>query len=166
MHVMDILAPFARTGRIGPARIGAELSDVTEALGPPWACGSSTGADGLPYLYAYGCLEVTTCHAHCQVIHSIVVQTDWATMEWPSQEPGRSETFPGRPACSEVLRALDGAGCTWETYEPLTCDDQCAIRVPVSGAILVFDTENVPEPLLCSVSVAVDRPHGCGSHSR
>lgn len=85
---------------------------------------------------------------------------------WPSQEPGRSETFPGRPAYSEVLRALDGAGCTWETYEPLTCDDQCAIRVPVSGAILVFDTENVPEPLLCSVSVAVDRPHGCGSHSR
>ncbi|WEB44604.1 hypothetical protein MOV08_38515 [Streptomyces yunnanensis] len=162
MHVLDILIPFARTGRIGAACIGAELSEVIEALGPPWAWGSSTGADGLPYLYAYGCLEVATCHAHCQVIYSVVVQTDWATMEWPSQEPGRAETFPGFPTYSEVLRALDEAGCTWETYAPLTCDDQCAIRVPASGAIFVFDTEDVADPLLCSVSVAVHRPHSCG----
>ncbi|MFE6686319.1 hypothetical protein ACFVFQ_07540 [Streptomyces sp. NPDC057743] len=162
MHVLDILTPFAQTARIGAARVGAQLKDVTEVLGPPWACGSSAGADGLPYLYAYGCLEFATCHAHCQAIESIVVQTDWTTMEWPSQEPGRSETFAGYPTYREVLRALSEAGCPWESYEPLTDADQSAIRVPASGAIFVFNTEDVAEPVLCHASVAEHRPHTCG----
>ncbi|WP_438488276.1 hypothetical protein [Streptomyces sp. S186] len=143
--------------------MGAQLKDITEVLGPPWASGSFIGADGLPYLYAYGCLELGTCQAHCQTIESIVVQTDWPTMEWPTQEPGRAETFPGCPAYGEVLRALDAAGCPWEHYEPLTDDDQCAIRVADSGATFVFNTEDVPEPILCSVSVTGPRPrtHTC-----
>ncbi|MFF4604571.1 hypothetical protein ACFY12_17815 [Streptomyces sp. NPDC001339] len=162
MNVLDILTPFAQTGRIDTARIGAQLKDVTEVLGPPWNRGSSTGADGLPYLYAYGSLEVATCQAHCQVIDSIVVQTDWATMEWPSREPGQLETFPGYPAYGEVLRALSDAGCPWENYEPLTLEGQCAIRVPASGVTFVFTTEDGEEPMLCSASVAVHRPHSCG----
>ncbi|MEV6672045.1 hypothetical protein [Streptomyces sp. NPDC051162] len=164
MNIMDVLIPFARTGRIATARVGAQLNDVTEELGPPWAHGSSTGADGLPYLYAYGSLEIATCQAHCQVIESIVVQTDWATMEWPSQKPGRLERFPGYPAYGEVLRTLDEAGCPWESYEPLTLDGQCAIRVPASDVIFVFTTEDKDreEPMLCSVSVANRHPHTCG----
>ncbi len=63
MHVLDIFMPFARTGRIGAVRIGVQLEDAARVLGSPWARGSSTGADGLPYLYAYGCLEVGICHA-------------------------------------------------------------------------------------------------------
>ncbi|QLE70348.1 hypothetical protein FGW37_00865 [Streptomyces rectiverticillatus] len=162
MHVLDILVPFARTGRIGAVRVGAQLRDVTRELGPPWAEGSSTGADGLPYLYAYGCLEIATCHAHCQVIESIVVQTDQATMQWPSREPGRAESFPGYPTHREVVRALSETGCSWDDYAPLTCDDQCAIRVPASGAIFVFTTEDVEEPTLCNASVADHRPRSCG----
>ncbi|GGU47041.1 hypothetical protein GCM10010211_08470 [Streptomyces albospinus] len=63
VRVLDILLPVARTARSGAARVGAQLRDVPEVLGPPWDRGSSTGADGLPYLYAYGCLAVATCHA-------------------------------------------------------------------------------------------------------
>ncbi|WP_058043710.1 hypothetical protein [Streptomyces roseifaciens] len=162
MRVLDILIPFAQTGRIGAVRIGAQLKDVIVELGPPWAEGSSVGAGGVPYLYAYGCLEVATCHARCQMIESIVVQTDWVTMEWPSRESGRAERFPGGPTYSEVLRALSEAGCSWGVYEPLTLGDQCAIRVPASGAIFVFTTEDVEEPVLCNVSVADHRPHSCG----
>ncbi|MYT32030.1 MULTISPECIES: hypothetical protein [unclassified Streptomyces] len=159
---MDILIPFAQTGRIGAARLGAELKDVVQELGPPWDYGSSTGADGLPYLYAYGSLEIAVCHAHCQVIDAVMVQTDWTTMEWPSQEPGQPQTFPGRPTYDEALRALDEAGCPWENYQPLTLEDQCAIRVPASGATFVFATDEGEKPVLCSVSVAQHRPHPCG----
>ncbi|MEV4439345.1 hypothetical protein AB0K09_10030 [Streptomyces sp. NPDC049577] len=162
MRLLDILIPFTRTGRIGAVRVGAHLEEITEVLGPPWAQGSSTGSDGMPYLHAYGCLELDTCQAHCQMIFSVTVQTDWPTMQWPSREPGRVETFPGCPTYSEVLRALSEAGCPWENYEPLTDDDQCAIRVPTSGAIFVFNTEDGEEPMLCSVSVADRRPHSCG----
>lgn len=86
MYVLDILMPFARTGRIGAARVGAQLKDATEALGPPWARGSWTGADGQPHL----CRTTVT-------------------------ESDRAETPPGRPAWSEVLRALSEAGCPGRT---------------------------------------------------
>ncbi|MFE9118163.1 hypothetical protein [Streptomyces sp. NPDC007172] len=160
MTVLDALIPFAQTGRIGAARIGAQLKDITAALGEPWAHGSSIGADGLPYLYAYGSLEVATCQAHCQVIESIAIQTDLPTMQWPTREPGRVETFPGYPAYGDVLRTLGRAGCRWEEYEPLTLEDQSAIRVPASGVIFVF--EDAEEPQLCNASVAQHRPHTCG----
>ncbi|MFK8843910.1 hypothetical protein [Streptomyces sp. Ac-502] len=162
MNLLDIIVAFARTGYIGAARLGAQLKDIAEVLGPPWAEGSSTGADGLPYLYAYGSLELGTCQAHCQAIDSITVQTDWPTMEWPSREPGQAETFPGRPAYSEVLRALDEAGCAWERHEPLTFEDQCAFRVPASGAVFVFGTDDGDEPTLHGVSAYERGPHACG----
>ncbi|GGY13269.1 hypothetical protein [Streptomyces xanthochromogenes] len=162
MTVLDMLIPFARTGRIGAARIGAQLKDVTDALGEPWAHGSSIGADGLPYLYAYGSLEVAICQAHCQVIESIAIQTDLPTMEWPARELVRMETFPGYPTYGDVLRTLGQAGCRWEKYEPLTLEGQCAIRVPASDVIFVFTIEDVEEPQLCNASVAQHRPHTCG----
>ncbi|MFF3695814.1 hypothetical protein [Streptomyces sp. NPDC002221] len=160
MTALDALIPFAQTGRIGAARIGAQLKDVTAALGEPWAHGASIGADGLPYLYAYGSLEIATCQAHCQVIESIAIQTDLPTMEWPTREPGRAATFPGHPTYGDVLRTLAQAGCRWEEYEPLSLEGQCAIRVPASDVILVF--EDADEFQLCNASVAQHRPHTCG----
>ncbi|KAA6224036.1 hypothetical protein CP973_20895 [Streptomyces albofaciens JCM 4342] len=141
---------------------------MARELGEPWDRGTSVGADGRPYLYAYGCLELGTCQEHCQEIRSVIVQTDWPTMEWPAREQGRVERFSGFPAYSDVVRALGEAGCVWEEHEPLTFDDQLAIRVPASGAEFVFAMDEGAErgeggePRLCSVSVAGHRPHACG----
>ncbi|MFF7975676.1 hypothetical protein [Streptomyces sp. NPDC007905] len=36
MHILDVLADMAKTGRLGPVFSGADWNDVTAALGEPW----------------------------------------------------------------------------------------------------------------------------------
>ncbi|MFH8746470.1 hypothetical protein ACH4GK_14010 [Streptomyces rimosus] len=161
--VMPVLVDFARTGSVGPVRCGDQLTALTEVLGPPWATGTSSGHDGLPYLYAYGNLEIGTCQFFCRRIEAIHLQTGWAEFEFELPLPGWGQvrSLSERLTYRRVVDTLEAAGCRWEECAPLTFDDQCTIRVIDSQVQFGFAIPEEGEPTLSIASVALPA-HRCG----
>ncbi|CAM5581359.1 MULTISPECIES: hypothetical protein [Streptomyces] len=161
--VMPVLVDFARTGSVGPVRCGDQLPALTEILGPPWATGTSFGHDGLPYLYAYGNLEIGTCQFFCRRIESIHLQTGWAECEFELPLPGwgHVRSLSERLTYRRVVDTLEAAGCRWEESAPLTFDDQRTIRVVDSQVQFGFAIPEEGEPTLSIASVAPPA-HRCG----
>ncbi len=160
---MPVLVDFARTGSVGPVRCGDQLPALTEILGPPWATGTSFGHDGLPYLYAYGNLEIGTCQFFCRRIESIHLQTGWAECEFELPLPGwgHVRSLSERLTYRRVVDTLEAAGCRWEESAPLTFDDQRTIRVVDSQVQFGFAIPEEGEPTLSIASVAPPA-HRCG----
>ncbi|MFH8346896.1 hypothetical protein [Streptomyces sp. NPDC018045] len=161
MSMVDVVVRFAQSGRIGPVRCGVEWSAVAEVMGPPWDTGTSVGGDGLPYLYAYGGLEIGTCHSICQEIQLVCLQTGALAVELPALGKAPAQTLPGYPTYSQIIAALEAADCQWEDFAPLTFDEQRTIRVTSSGVLLGFEIPDTGEPTLFIASVSA-RDHACG----
>lgn len=158
MELCDVLTELAWSGRLGPIFSGAAWETVVEAFGEPWDVGVSNRRSRL---LAYGDLELSVCR--CPRIMLICVQTWRDVVEFPVGLVGR-QTFPGRPRYSEVIEALDRAGCAWQPYAPLTFDDQCAIQAAASGVVFVFEISEGEDPILNVVGPQPDE-HDCG-HQR
>ncbi|KWT61620.1 hypothetical protein ADL21_11680 [Streptomyces albus subsp. albus] len=163
MSVIPLLTDFARTGSVGPVRCGDQLPALTDILGPPWATGTSAGHDGLPYLYAYGNLEIGTCQFFCQRIEGIYLQTGWAEFEFGLPLPGwgHVRSLSERLTYRRVVDTLEAAGCRWEEFPPLTFDGQRTIRVIDSEVQFGFEIPEEGEPTLSIASVAPPA-HRCG----
>ncbi|MGW1131150.1 hypothetical protein [Streptomyces griseoluteus] len=157
MEILDVLARMAKTRRLGPVFVGADWQDVTEALGEPWPIGRHRK---WPRLFAYGDLEISVCR--CRKVSLVCVQTWRDAVQLPPDLAGGPGTFPSGLGYVNVVAALDGAGCPWEPYAPLTFGDQCSLVATSSGAHFTFEIPEGEEPVLNVVSLFGDR-HDCSA---
>lgn len=162
MQILDVLAGMAKTGRLGPVFIGADWSDVTTALGEPWDIGTMSRNRKWPRLFAYGDLELSVCR--CRRIALICLQTWRDVIELPPPVVGGTGTFPAGLTHTDVVSALDEAGCRWAPYPPLTFGDQCSLVAIPSGAEFTFEIPEGEQPVLNIMGVPGDG-HDCSTRA-
>ncbi|MFC7796867.1 hypothetical protein [Streptomyces cinereoruber] len=162
MEILDVLTGMAKTGRLGPVFGGADWSDVTAALGEPWDVGTTSRSGERPELFAYGDLELSVCR--CGKVSLVCLQTWRGTVELPPSLAGGNGTFPAGLKHTDVVSALDGAGCSWAPHPPLTFGDQCSLVVVPSGANFTFELPEGEEPVLDVMSLPGDG-HDCSART-
>ncbi|MEU7023034.1 hypothetical protein ABZ990_20565 [Streptomyces sp. NPDC046203] len=162
MEILDVLTSMAKTGRLGPVFSGADWSDVTAVLGEPWDIGTMSRDTEWPRLFAYGDLELSVCR--CRKVSLICVQTWRDVVELPPSITGGTGTFPGGIGHTDVVAALDKAGCSWEPYPPLTFGDQCSLTAIPSGANFTFEIPEGEEPVLNVMGLPGDG-HDCSART-
>ncbi len=118
VEIVDVLTNMAKTGRLGPVFSGADWNDVTAALGEPWDIGTMSRNRKWPRLFAYGDLELSVCR--CRKVSLISVQTWRDVVELPPSVVGGTGTFPAGLRHTDIVSALDKAGCSREPCPPQT----------------------------------------------
>ncbi|MCL7380341.1 hypothetical protein [Streptomyces sp. 35G-GA-8] len=162
MEILDVLTSMAKTGRLGPVFSGADWNEVTAALGEPWDFGAMSRNRKWPRLFAYGDLELSVCR--CRKISLICVQTWRDVVELPPSVLAGTGTFPARLRHTDVVSALDKAGCSWAPYAPLTFGDQFSLVVIPSGANFTFEIPEDEEPVLNVMGLPCDG-HDCSART-
>ncbi|MFE7951571.1 hypothetical protein [Streptomyces sp. NPDC057426] len=162
MEILDVLTSMAKTCRLGPVFSGADWDEVTAALGEPWDIGTMSRNRKWPRLFAYGDLELSVCR--CRKISLICVQTWRDVVELPPSVVGGTGTFPAGLRHTDVVSALDKAGCSWEPYPPLTFGDQCSLTAIPSGANFTFEIPEGEEPVLNVMGLPGDG-HVCSART-
>ncbi|MGW7086757.1 hypothetical protein ACWGH2_25145 [Streptomyces sp. NPDC054871] len=160
VEILDALTGMAKTGRLGPVFSGADWNGVTAALGEPWDIGTMSRSRKWPRLFAYGDLELSVCR--CRKVSNICVQTWRDVVELPPSVVEGVGTFPAGLKYADIVSALDKAGCSWETYPPLTFGDQCSLVAIPSGANFIFEIPKGEEPVLNVMGLPGDG-HDCSA---
>lgn len=147
MEVLDILAAFGATGRVGLLHPGARLREAVAAYGMPWDIGRINRGHRWPHLYSYGDVEFVVCR--CRIITSVMVQSWRGTIELPSQaQSGKVIALATRLTFAQVIDALDTAKCHWERLKPI--GGQCGLCTLPQRVDFTFVTDDGPEPVLHS----------------
>ncbi|MFF7975677.1 hypothetical protein [Streptomyces sp. NPDC007905] len=115
-----------------------------------------------PRLFAYGDLELSVCC--CRKVSLICVQTWRDVVELPPSVAGRTGTFPAGLKHADVVRALDKAGCSWESCPPLTFGGQSSLVAIPSGAHFTFEIPEGEEPVLNVMGLPGDG-HDCSART-
>jgi hypothetical protein len=58
---LGVMAEFGSTGKIGPLRCNASLTDIAAALAPSWDIGRISKRTRWPHLFSYGHVELRVC---------------------------------------------------------------------------------------------------------
>lgn len=117
MHVLDVLAEFGSTGRVGSLHLGAGLQELVAVYGMPWDIGRIGKHHRWPHLYSYGDVQFVVCR--CRIVASITVPTWRGTLELPRIKTADSAvTLPAEVTYSQVASALTAAHCPWEPLPP------------------------------------------------
>jgi hypothetical protein len=143
VHVLDALAEFGLTGRVGLLHRGASLRDLASAYGPPWDIGRIRSRNRWPHLYSYGDVELVMCR--CRLVASISVPTWRDTVQLPPPGPGAPRTVPARVTYAQVVDALAAVGCPWEPLPEL--EGQCGLRTEPERIDFTFVIDG-PQPVL------------------
>ncbi|MGW0184731.1 hypothetical protein ACWDV7_03120 [Streptomyces sp. NPDC003362] len=162
MEILDVLTSMAKTGRLGPVFSGADWNDVTAALGEPWDVGALSRNRKWPRLFVYGDLELSVCR--CRKVSLICVQTWRDVVELPASVVGGTGIFPARLRHTDVVSALEKAGCSWKLYAPLTFGNQCSLAAIPSGATFIFEIAEGEEPVLNVMGLPGDG-HDCSART-
>ncbi|MER6398831.1 hypothetical protein ABT263_22680 [Kitasatospora sp. NPDC001603] len=144
MEILDVLTGLARTGHLGPVANGVSLASVTAEFGEPWV-GAVGHRDEWPRLVGYGDLELAVCR--CGAVVLVCLQTWREVIDLPPALAGRP-ALPGQPSYTDVIAALDRAGCPWRPYPALTFEGQRSVEAEPSGAVLTFEIVDDEEPAL------------------
>jgi hypothetical protein len=142
--LISLVADFARTGRLGPARLGMALAELTEAFGPH--SDLQPGRDhlkGEPQLFWFGDIEVQVCHG---TVLSITLPV-WRTRVTLPPALSSDGVLPGQPALDEVTAALDASGVPWrEAPEHLLDDDPNyrLIEADATGVHMLVEADPAP----------------------
>ncbi|MCX4751064.1 hypothetical protein OG455_37130 [Kitasatospora sp. NBC_01287] len=158
MAILDVLTEVARTGRLGPVFIGADLSEVTAVAGEPWDAGSMSRRRQWPRLFGYGDLELSVCR--CRRVNLVCIQTWRDVVELPPSLAGGSGTFPAAIGFADVVSALEQAGCPWQPHPSLTFGDQCSLVATPSATTFTFEILQGSGPVLNVVGLPGDG-HDC-----
>ncbi|MEH1166065.1 hypothetical protein V6V47_11840 [Micromonospora sp. CPCC 205539] len=145
MEVLDVLAAFGSTGRVGLLHPGAHLRTVVSDYGLPWDIGRIDTRRRWPHLYSYGDVEFVVCR--CRIITSVTVQTWRRTVELPSQaQSSEVIALPARLTFAQVTDALAASSCQWERLKPI--EGQRALRTLPQRVDFTFITDDGPDPVL------------------
>jgi hypothetical protein len=144
VDVLDLLAEFGSTGRVGSLHLGAGLREPVAVYGMPWDIGRIDKRHRWPHLYSYGDVEFVVCR--CRIVASITVPTWRGTVELPrSRMATRAVTLPAKVTYGQVTDALTAARCPWE---PLPGIPGLRTRPGRERIDFTFTTDAGPEPLL------------------
>ncbi|WP_232791267.1 hypothetical protein, partial [Streptomyces kanasensis] len=162
VEILDVLTSMAKTGRLGPVFSGADWSTVTSMLGKPCDIGSMSRKRKWPRLFAYGDLELSVCRG--RKVSLICVQTWRDIIELPPSVTGGTGTFPARLNHTDIVSALEKAGCSWEPYSPSTFGNQCSLVAIPTGANFTFEIPEGEDPVLNAMGLSGDG-HDCSVNS-
>ncbi|GAA4621245.1 hypothetical protein GCM10023196_008380 [Actinoallomurus vinaceus] len=157
MDVLEILAEFGATGRVGLLSTGADLRELVAVYGMPWDVGRVDKSRRWPHLYAYGDVEFVVCR--CRIVASITVPTWRGSLELPTGD-GRAVVLPAEVTYAQVVDALAAVGCAWEPLPPIP--GQCGLRTCSREERIdfTFTTDDGPEPVLHGAGTWY-HAHGC-----
>jgi hypothetical protein len=147
MDVLDVLAEFGSTGRVGSLHLGADLQELVAVYGMPWDIGRIHKQHRWPHLYSYGDVEFVVCR--CRIVASITVPTWRGTLDLPRMKTATGAvTLPAQVTYSQVVDALTSAHCEWEPLQPTP--GQQGLRTQPQGQRIdfTFTTDAGPESLL------------------
>ncbi|WP_344980635.1 hypothetical protein [Streptosporangium fragile] len=157
MTALDVMTEFGSTGRIGPLRCGASLTDIAAVLGPPWDIGRVSTRTRWPHLFSYGHVELCVCR--CRTVTTLSAQTWHDVVELPAARTNTITSLPARLTYRQLTAALDAAGCCWQPVSRQS-PGGVELRTRPLGVAFTFRTDDGPEPLLENASVWLD-PHDC-----
>lgn len=130
MAVPVSVVEFARTGELGPVRLGLRPGEVEHILGP------REGLDYTGRIWMYGSLEITFFEG---VAKLIVVEL----LDPPTRFPGNLDVdvgpfVPGADS-EKIKRALDEAGVPWHVDEAWSNDFQLTLVSEIGVAVVFGD---------------------------
>lgn len=85
--VIDAMALFGATGRLGPLRCSAALADIAAVLGPPMDGGRVSKRRRWPHRFLYESVELVVCR--CRLVERIGVPTWHDDCRIPGPQPGQ-----------------------------------------------------------------------------
>jgi hypothetical protein len=157
VNVLEVMAEFGSTARMGPLQCNASLTDIAAILGPPWDIGRVSKRTRWPHLFSYGHVELCVCR--CRIVTSINVQTWLDPVELPDPRSNTITAFPARMTYQQITGALDATGCRWQPTlrQP---PGQVSLDTEPLGVSFTFRTDDGPEPLLDLASAWISA-HEC-----
>lgn len=150
--VIDAMALFGATGRLGPLRCSAALADIAAVLGPPMDGGRVSKRRRWPHRFLYESVELVVCR--CRLVERIGVPTWHDDCRIPGPQPGQWLSELQGMTFQRLTAALDATGCPWQrTYRSA---DQITVSTDPGDVTVAFTFitreshagPDLPEPVL------------------